>query len=140
MAAALCGRNMHGSGMCGSCGDAWCAWVRLFTVLMRLFYRTRAALTPRYTQRSILIKMFARSKNCTCPKCGIVSTHRHGTYDRKLQNIPILGKYTWLFVSASCQDESHLGIKGFIASSTQVQISTNTLSKIVLSLRRKNLL
>ena len=52
------------------------------------------------TDTEIHIKMFARSKSCTCPKCGIVSTHRHGTYERKLQDFPILGKFTWLFVHA----------------------------------------
>lgn len=52
------------------------------------------------TDTEIQIKMFVRSKSCTCPKCGIVSTHRHGTYERKLQDLPILGKSTWLFVNA----------------------------------------
>lgn len=52
------------------------------------------------TDTEIHIKMFARTKNCTCPKCGIVSAHRHGTYERKLQDLPIFGKSTWLFVNA----------------------------------------
>lgn len=52
------------------------------------------------TDTEIHIKMFARSKSSTCPKCGIVSVHRHGTYERKLQDLPILGKSTWLFVNA----------------------------------------
>lgn len=46
------------------------------------------------TDTEIHIKMFARSKNCACPKCGIISTHRHGTYERKLQDLPLLGKAT----------------------------------------------
>ena len=51
------------------------------------------------TDTEIHIKM-ARSKNGTCPKYGFVSAHRHGTYERKLQDLPILGKATWLFVNA----------------------------------------
>ena len=51
------------------------------------------------TDTEIHIKMFVRSKKCTCPKCGIVSAHRHGTYERKIQDLPILGKSTWLFVN-----------------------------------------
>jgi len=43
--------------------------------------------------------MFVRSKNCACPKCGIVSMLRHGTYESKLQALPLLGKVTWLFVN-----------------------------------------
>ncbi|WP_083963506.1 transposase family protein [Ruminococcus gauvreauii] len=43
--------------------------------------------------------MFARSKSCTCPKCGKDSKHPHGTYERKVQDLPILGKSTWLLVN-----------------------------------------
>ena len=43
------------------------------------------------TDSEIHIKMFFRSKNCTCPKCGTISVHRHGTYERKIQDLPILG-------------------------------------------------
>lgn len=52
------------------------------------------------TDSEIHIKMFSRSKNCTCPKCETVSVHRHGTYERKIQDFPILGKSTWLFVNS----------------------------------------
>jgi len=31
------------------------------------------------TDTEIHIKMFARSNSCTCPKCGIVSTHMYMT-------------------------------------------------------------
>ena len=51
------------------------------------------------TDTEIHIKVFALSKNCTCPKCGIVSAHRHGTYERELQDLPIFGKSTWLFAN-----------------------------------------
>lgn len=52
------------------------------------------------TDNEIHITMRAHSKQCSCPKCGTISTHRHGTYERKLQDLPILGKSTWLFVNA----------------------------------------
>ena len=52
------------------------------------------------TDSKLLIKMFARSKSCTCPRCGAVSEHQHGTYERKIQDLPILGKSTWLLVNA----------------------------------------
>lgn len=52
------------------------------------------------TDHEITIKMFTHSKSCPCPKCGTVSEHRHGTYKRKIQDLPILGKSTWLLVNA----------------------------------------
>lgn len=46
------------------------------------------------------IKMFTRSKSCKCPKCGSVSEHGHGTYERKIQDLPVFGKRTVLLVNA----------------------------------------
>lgn len=52
------------------------------------------------TDSEITIKIFARSKSCPCPKFGTVSEHRHGTYERKIQDLPVLGKTFWLLVNA----------------------------------------
>lgn len=46
----------------------------------------------------ITIRISIRSRNCKCPKCGEVSEHRHGTYNRKVQDLPILGKTTFLLI------------------------------------------
>lgn len=32
------------------------------------------------------------SKDCRCPKCGCITDKYHGTYIRKVQDLPILGK------------------------------------------------
>lgn len=32
------------------------------------------------------------SRNCKCPKCGCITDKYHGTYLRKVQDLPILGK------------------------------------------------
>lgn len=65
------------------------------------FYPTELDVANIYQADSeITIKMFARSKYCKCPKCGTVSGHQHGTYERKVQDLPILGKSTWLLVNA----------------------------------------
>ena len=48
----------------------------------------------------IKINMIAHSKECICPKCGTISAHRHGTYERKIQDLPVFGKTTWLLVNA----------------------------------------
>ena len=64
----------------------------------------------------IIIKMFTRSKNCKCPKCGAVSEHSHGTYERKVQDLPILGKGTLLHVNAyeyQC-DNPDCGVSTFV--------------------------
>ena len=51
-------------------------------------------------EHEINIRIFARTQKCACPKCGTVSGHHHGTYSRKIQDLPILGKTTWLLVNA----------------------------------------
>lgn len=41
---------------------------------------------------SILIHLKSVTKSCTCPKCGCATSNYHGTYKRKVQDLPILGK------------------------------------------------
>lgn len=36
------------------------------------------------------------SKDCRCPKCGCITDKYHGTYIRKVQDLPILGKMVQL--------------------------------------------
>ena len=31
-------------------------------------------------EKEIYIHVSVQSKNCTCPKCGVASEHKHGTY------------------------------------------------------------
>ena len=40
----------------------------------------------------ILIRMKSISKSCKCPKCNYFTDKYHGTYNRKVQDLPILGK------------------------------------------------
>lgn len=49
---------------------------------------------------AISFKMYSYTKSCRCPKCGVESFHKHGTYERKVQDLPILGKRTYLLVNA----------------------------------------
>lgn len=51
-------------------------------------------------ESEISLKMYSYSKSCKCPKCGIESAHKHGTYQRKVQDLPILNKRTYLCVNA----------------------------------------
>lgn len=75
---------------------------------LQSFYPTDLEVANIYqTSGEITIKMFARSKSSLCPKCGTVSCHRHGTYERKVQDLPILGKSVCLLVKAyeyQCDD------------------------------------
>ena len=43
-------------------------------------------------EKQILIRMKSISKDCRCPKCGCITDKYHGTYVRKVQDLPILGK------------------------------------------------
>lgn len=40
----------------------------------------------------IIIKIKSNTQSCKCTKCGSISHHWHGTYRRKVQDLPILGK------------------------------------------------
>ena len=51
-------------------------------------------------EEEIYIHVSVQSKNCTCPKCGVISEHKHGTYKRKLQDLPIWGRTAYLIVNA----------------------------------------
>lgn len=41
---------------------------------------------------TILIRMKSISKSCKCPKCNYFTDKYHGTYNRKVQDLPIFGK------------------------------------------------
>jgi len=45
-----------------------------------------------HTQNAILIKLKSHTSKCECSKCHTVSDHYHGTYVRKVQDLPVLGK------------------------------------------------
>lgn len=49
---------------------------------------------------TIIIQMKSISTSCTCPKCNCVTTKYHGTYKRKVQDLPILGKSVQLEICA----------------------------------------
>ncbi len=48
----------------------------------------------------ILIRMKSVTACCTCPKCGQTTKNYHGTYMRKVQDLPILGKNVQLETTA----------------------------------------
>lgn len=48
----------------------------------------------------ITMKVYSRTKSGKCPKCGCESFKMHGTYERKVQDLPILGKRTYLLINA----------------------------------------
>ena len=48
----------------------------------------------------ILIRMKSITACCTCPKCGQTTNNYHGTYMRKVQDLPILGKNVQLEITA----------------------------------------
>ena len=55
----------------------------------------------------ITIKLKSHSERGVCPCCGVVSERHHGTYIRKIQDLPILGKAVTLQITAyeyDCED------------------------------------
>ena len=49
---------------------------------------------------SMLIRMKFVSRECCCPKCGKIENQYHGTYTRRVQDLPILGKNVRLEIKA----------------------------------------
>ncbi|MDK2905902.1 MAG: transposase [Eubacteriaceae bacterium] len=57
----------------------------------------------------IIIHMKSLSKTCVCPRCHQTLEHYHGTYTRKVQDLPILGKNVQLRIKAHeyiCDNEA----------------------------------
>lgn len=48
----------------------------------------------------IKINLKSQSNNCICPSCNTISNKYHGTYVRKVQDLPILGKQVLLEINA----------------------------------------
>lgn len=47
---------------------------------------------------AIRIRMTSKANSCLCPKCGSTLKKKRGTYSRRIQDLPILGKNTELFI------------------------------------------
>lgn len=71
------------------------------TLDLQKFYPEEMSITEVIqNEKEIYIHVSVQSKNCVCPKCGTISGHKHSTYKRKIQDLPILGKTTYLNVIA----------------------------------------
>ena len=52
------------------------------------------------TEEKYIVRMKSISRSCVCSACGTESTHVHGTYQRHVQDLPILGKGVELQIRA----------------------------------------
>ena len=52
------------------------------------------------TEEKITLKLKSCSHNCICPKCGAITSQCRGTYNRRVQDLPILGKNVELLINA----------------------------------------
>lgn len=50
--------------------------------------------------KSIKINLKSQTNNCICPKCNAISNKYHGTYVRKVQDLPMLGKQVLLEINS----------------------------------------
>lgn len=56
----------------------------------------------------VLIRLKSKKHECECPDCHQISNHYHGTYERSVQDLPILGKNTSVIITAheyECQND-----------------------------------
>lgn len=61
--------------------------------LDKFYPATDLKITDIHQQKDkILIRMKSISKSCRCPKCNCFTDKYHGTYNRKVQDLPVLGK------------------------------------------------
>ena len=49
---------------------------------------------------NIKIKLKSKTVRCACPKCNTLSDKHHGTYIRKVQDLPILDKQVLLEINS----------------------------------------
>lgn len=49
--------------------------------------------------QGILIKLVSTTTTCKCPKCHVISNRKHGTYVRKVQDLPVWGQNVRLEVT-----------------------------------------
>lgn len=72
------------------------------TLLLDKFYPIDCLKITEVKQETtrILIRMKSISRECRCPKCGKTTNKYHGTYIRKVQDLPILGKNVKLEIKA----------------------------------------
>ena len=68
------------------------------TLCLDKFYPERDLMITDIDQQSdkIIIRMKSTSSSCKCPKCNHITQKYHGTYTRKVQDLPILGKQVQL--------------------------------------------
>ena len=67
------------------------------------------------TAEKMIIKLKSNSEEGVCPCCGVISGRHHGTYTRKIQDLPMMGKAVELQITAyeyDC-DESECSISSF---------------------------
>ena len=62
-------------------------------------------------EKDSIINIYVKShkESCECPKCGMVSTNRHSTYIRSVQDTPIHNTETWLSITSyefECENEN----------------------------------
>lgn len=72
------------------------------TLFLNKFYPENSLKISNIIQekKHILIHMKSVTKNCVCPKCRHITNNCHGTYKRKVQDLPILGKNVQLEITA----------------------------------------
>ncbi len=61
------------------------------------------------TDKAIYIHLKSKNTSCECTRCHKMTTKRRTTYERKVQDLPILGKAVWLLVSFSAITSSNPG-------------------------------
>ncbi|WP_051083307.1 transposase family protein [Propionispira raffinosivorans] len=49
---------------------------------------------------SVILYMQSKSTEFICPCCNSVSHVHHGTYHRRVQNLPLFQKTVWLYLNA----------------------------------------
>lgn len=52
------------------------------------------------TKEKIIIKLVSQTKQGICPCCGVVSEQHHGTYFRRVKDLPMMGKAVTLQIKA----------------------------------------
>ncbi|MFR6592112.1 transposase family protein [Catenibacterium sp.] len=89
------------------------------TLCLDKFYPERDLIITDIAQQSdkIIIRMKSTSSSCKCPKCNHITQKYHGTYTRKVQDLPILGKQVQLEICSheyACEYSCAVGSSAII--------------------------
>lgn len=76
-----------------------CGMIKPMTISLQNYYPSELQIVECIeTEEKITLKLKSCSHNCICPKCGVITSQCRGIYNRRVQDLPILGQNVELLI------------------------------------------